>query len=123
VSNYATLTDDPTLPKVQRDNSWNYSDGLSFVHGAHTVKAGFQGIRFQLNYLRDQNQRGQFSYTGAYTKDLNSPRSTGDAFADFLLGLSAEHSSQHWRYTGLPAADCGGSIRAGRLARDIPADG
>ncbi|HVV44660.1 MAG TPA: carboxypeptidase regulatory-like domain-containing protein [Bryobacteraceae bacterium] len=86
IGNYATLTDDPTLPKVQRDNSWNYSDGLSFIHGAHTMKAGFQGIRFQLNYLRDQNQRGQFTYTGAYTQDLNNSANTGDAFADFLLG-------------------------------------
>ncbi len=47
---------------------------------------GFQGMRFQLNYLRDQDQRGQFTYTGAYTQDLNNPNTTGDAFADFLLG-------------------------------------
>ncbi len=87
VGNYATLTDDPTIPKVQRDNSWNYSDGLSLIRGRHTFKAGFQGIRFQLNYLRDQNQRGQFSYTGrVYPRDLNNPNATGDAFADFLLG-------------------------------------
>jgi len=86
VADYATLTDDPTLPKVQRDNSWNYSDGFNIVHGAHTIKMGFQGMRFQLNYLRDQDQRGQFTYTGAYTEDLNNPNTTGDAFADFLLG-------------------------------------
>jgi len=86
VGDYATRTDDPTLPKVQRDNSWNYSDGLSLVRGAHTIKMGFQGTRFQLNYLRDQDQRGQFTYTGAYTEDLNNPNTTGDAFADFLLG-------------------------------------
>ncbi|HEX3879645.1 MAG TPA: carboxypeptidase regulatory-like domain-containing protein [Bryobacteraceae bacterium] len=86
VGNYATLTDDPTLPKVQRDNSWNYSDAVSFVRGRHTIKFGVQGGRFQLNYLRDQDQRGQFTYTGAYTQDLNNPTTTGDAFADFLLG-------------------------------------
>src|SRR5260370_16840455 len=50
------------------------------------MKAGFQGTRFQLNYLRDQYQRGQFTYTGAYPQDLNNPSATGDAFADFLLG-------------------------------------
>src|SRR5260370_862714 len=50
------------------------------------MKAGFQGTRFQLNYLRDQYQRGQFTYTGAYPQDLNNPSGTGDAFADFLLG-------------------------------------
>ncbi len=86
VGDYSTLTDDPTIPKVQRDNSWNYSDGFTIVHGAHAIKIGFQGMRFQLNYLRDQDQRGQFTYTGAYTEDLNNPNTTGDAFADFLLG-------------------------------------
>jgi carboxypeptidase family protein len=86
VGDYSTLTDDPTLPKVQRDNSWNLSDGFAIMHGAHTIKMGLQGIRFQLNYLRDQDQRGQFTYTGAYTEDLNNPNTTGDAFADFLLG-------------------------------------
>ena len=86
VGNYATLTDDPTIPKVQRDNSWNYSDGVSLVRGSHTIKMGIQGGRYQINYLRDQNQRGQFTYTGAYTQDLNNPNTTGDAFADFLLG-------------------------------------
>jgi outer membrane receptor protein involved in Fe transport len=86
VGDYATRTDDPTLPKVQRDNSWNYSDGFNIVRGAHTVKIGFQGMRFQLNYLRDQDQRGQFTYTGAYSQDLKNPNTTGDAFADFLLG-------------------------------------
>jgi hypothetical protein len=86
VGDYATRTDDPTLPKVQRDNSWNYSDGFTIAHRAHTIQMGFQGMRFQLNYLRDQDQRGQFTYTGAYTQDLNNPNTTGDAFADFLLG-------------------------------------
>jgi Carboxypeptidase regulatory-like domain len=86
VSDFSTLTDDPVIPKVQRDNSWTFTDNVSYVRGAHTMAIGFEGTRFQLNYLRDQYQRGQFTYTGAYTQDLNSPSDTGDAFADFLLG-------------------------------------
>jgi len=92
VNNYSTLTDDPSIPKVQRDNSWNYSDGVSLARGAHTFKVGFQGIHFQLNYLRDQYQRGQFIYTGAYTQDLNNPGVTGDPLADFLLGYPQDTS-------------------------------
>jgi hypothetical protein len=86
IGNYSTLTDDPVIPKVQRDNSWNFSDGVSYMRGAHTMKMGFQGTHFQLNYLRDQYQRGQFTYSGAYTQDLNNPSTSGDPFADFLLG-------------------------------------
>jgi hypothetical protein len=86
VNNYSTLTDDPAIPKVQRDNSWNFSEGVSFMRGRHMLKVGGQAVHFQLNYLKDQFQRGQFIYSGAFTQDLNAPDGTGDPLADFLLG-------------------------------------
>lgn len=77
VNNYSTLTDDPTLPKAQRDNLWSFSDGISVSRGVHTIKLGAQWTHFQMNYLRDSLARGQFTYTGAFT---------GDPLGDFLLG-------------------------------------
>ncbi len=94
ISDYSTLTDDPAIPKVQRDNLWHISDGISFVRGTHTLKAGFQFIRSEVNYLRDQYQRGQFIFTGAYTADPNATSPTGDAFADFLLGFPQDTNRQ-----------------------------
>ncbi len=78
LTDYSLVTDDPTLPQVQRDNLWDTSDSVSRVRGGHTIKMGFDWIHFQLNYLQSQLSRGSFLYTGAYS---------GDALADFLLGF------------------------------------
>ena len=77
LTDYSLVTDDPTLPQVQRDNLWNASDSVSWVRGTHTVKTGFDWIHFQLNYLQSKLARGSYLYTGAYT---------GESLADFLLG-------------------------------------
>jgi hypothetical protein len=77
LTDYSLVTDDPTLPQVQRDNLWNASDSVSWVGGTHTVKTGFDWIHFQLNYLQSKLARGSYLYTGAYT---------GESLADFLLG-------------------------------------
>ena len=111
VNNYSTLTDDPEIPKVQRDNLWNVSNGVSWMHGAHTVKFGVQAVHFQLNYLKDQFQRGQFIYTGAFTQDLNNPAATGDPFADFLLGFPQDTT----RNVGQPQAYLRENVIAGYL--------
>lgn len=78
LTDYSLVTDDPTLPQVQRDNLLNVSDSVSKVRGAHTLKTGFDWIHFQLNYMRNSLARGSYLYTGAYS---------GEALADFLLGF------------------------------------
>ena len=78
VTNVELITDSPTLPQVQRDNMWHFSDGVSHTRGRHALQFGFQWIDFQLNYLRSQHPRGQYVYSGVFS---------GDAFADFLLGF------------------------------------
>ncbi len=86
ITNFETVTDSPTLPQVQRDNTWHVSDGLSLTHGRHTVQTGFQWTHFQMNYLQSQFPRGQYIFTGAFTANLASPSDSGDPLADFLLG-------------------------------------
>jgi hypothetical protein len=77
ITNVSTVTDSTILPQVQRNNLWHLSDSVSVAKGRHTVKFGFQWVRFQMNYLQSRLARGQFIFTGAFT---------GDPFADFLLG-------------------------------------
>lgn len=86
VNDFDTVTDSTLTPQTQRDNTWQLSDGLSLMRGPHTSKIGGQWINSQLNYLQDQNSRGRYNFTGSFTSDPNNPGSTGDAFADFLLG-------------------------------------
>ncbi len=87
VTNFSLVTDSPTLPQIQRDNTWHFSDRLSRTRGNHTWKAGFDSIHFQLNYRQSKLARGQYTFTGAFTSANGRPDDSGDAFADFLLGL------------------------------------
>jgi len=87
LADYSLVTDDPTLPQVQRDNLWNLSDSVSWTRGAHTIKTGFDWIHFQLNYQQNELARGSYTYTGAFTSADGTPGASGDAMADFLLGF------------------------------------
>lgn len=92
LADYSLVTDNPMLPQVQRDNLWNASDGMAWVRGAHTIKAGFDWIHFQLNYRQSQLARGAFIYSGAFSSAQGTPGATGDALADFLLGFPQDTS-------------------------------
>jgi hypothetical protein len=85
VTNYSTVTDDPSLPQVQRDNTWGLSDAVSLTRGRHNLRFGFDWVHFQFNFLQSQSVRGRYTYTGAYTGN-GVDSNTGDALADFLLG-------------------------------------
>jgi hypothetical protein len=100
VTNYDTVTDATLLPQTQRDNTWHASDGITYLHGAHTIRAGFQWIHFQLNYEQSQYPRGQYVFNGQFTADPLNPATTGDPLADFLLGFAQSTS----RTIGSPMA-------------------
>jgi hypothetical protein len=100
VTNYQMVTDSPSLPQIQRDNSWNLSDGVSLQRGRHTWRFGFNWVRSQTNYLRTNDVRGQYTFTGAFTADPGSQAATGNPFADFLLGFPQNTA----RSVGLPQA-------------------
>ena len=86
VTNYSLVTDSPTLPQTQRDNTWHVSDGISLERGRHTLKFGGDLIGFQMNYLQSNLARGQYTFTGVFTSADGLGVNTGDPFADFLLG-------------------------------------
>jgi len=65
------------------------TDSISWVHGAHTIKAGFEYLRLQyLNRSFFQTQGG-FTFSGIFTQGtLNGKAVAGNSAADFLLGLA-----------------------------------
>lgn len=85
LSDFSTVTDDPTLPQTQRDNILNLSDVFSLVRGKRVYRIGADWVAFQLNYRQSNAVRGQYSYSGAWTANGGAP-GTGEALADFLLG-------------------------------------
>jgi hypothetical protein len=64
-----------------RQRSYEIIDTLSWVRGAHTVKAGFDFQRASsFNFQNPPPIRGTFNFDGRYT---------GHPYADFLLGVSS----------------------------------
>src|SRR5581483_10645411 len=56
------------------------------VIGAHTLKLGFDGIRYQVTNPYEAFNSGYFNFSGT------GQYSTGDAGADFLLGIPSAFS-------------------------------
>ncbi len=93
VQDFSTVTDAPSLPQLQRDNLWQLSDNYSLIRGRHTFKAGVQWMHADVNYLQSNVPRGEYIFTGALTaSDPNNTGTSGDALADFLLGLPQDTS-------------------------------
>jgi hypothetical protein len=68
-------------PQPRVDEIYQAGDSLSLVHGKHTIKFGFEGRRFEVhNPFFSQNN-------GSFTFGSTGPFSTGNSYADFLLGV------------------------------------
>jgi outer membrane receptor protein involved in Fe transport len=72
-------------PTHEIDNTYNWTDNLTWVHGHHSVKMGFNYTPFQNNTVYDFYVTGQYFYygTGGGSYSQNS-------LADFLMGLPDE---------------------------------
>jgi Carboxypeptidase regulatory-like domain len=68
-------------PQPRKDQTRELTDNFSKVIGKHTIKAGFDFRRFDVWNPFSGNNNGAFSYNG------KGAFSTGDAGADFLLGI------------------------------------
>jgi len=73
---------------AQVNNTYQVADDFSKVAGNHTLKIGGQYIWYKVKQLPDLVANGTFSFFGSGTQ------STGNGFADFLLGLPDFYSQQ-----------------------------
>jgi hypothetical protein len=74
-------------PKTQDLKVWEGSDSLTWVKGRHIFKFGGQ-IRHWVPLFTDSGTyEGQFTFNGSITQNAAKPAGTGDAYADFLLGV------------------------------------
>ncbi len=70
-------------PEIFHQTAIQADDTLIYTHGKHTLKFGFQAIRYRNDYVpatTSDGAAGQLSFSGSYT---------GNAEADFFLGLPA----------------------------------
>lgn len=73
---------------AQVNNTFDASDTVSKVKGNHTLKMGFEYIWYKVKQDPDLVANGTFSFFGS------GAQSTGNGFADFLLGLPDFYSQQ-----------------------------
>ncbi len=81
ITGFFNLGFSPYGPQPDINNTYQINDNFSKIAGSHTLKFGFAGHRYQVTNPYEYANSGMFSFggTGAY--------STGDAGADFLLGI------------------------------------
>ena len=76
-------------PEIVPQNTEEYSDTISRIHGAHVSAFGVDVIHNDFSLVQPLQWNGDFSWTGNYTNNPASSSGTGAGFADFMLGLPA----------------------------------
>lgn len=73
-------------PQPRIDQNYQVNEALSYIMGKHQLKFGFDGRRFWTNSIFGARNNGSYSFEGTGTY------STGNPFADLLLGFPDSYS-------------------------------
>jgi Carboxypeptidase regulatory-like domain/TonB-dependent Receptor Plug Domain/TonB dependent receptor len=93
-SNFGFIGSPDFLPKRQIPMQYQYSDTISWTHGAHSFKFGGTLWAPMRNIFQDEpGTRGDLGFTGVFTSCAGAggaacPKSSGLSYADGLLGLT-----------------------------------
>jgi len=88
-------------PEVVPQNTWQATDTVSWVHGAHSLRFGFSVDHNGFGFFQLGAPSGSLSFTGTYTNNPASSGGTGAGYADFMLGLPVS-SSKSLLGSGIP---------------------
>src|SRR5215831_17838107 len=88
ITSYHQWGDDTTYPEFSHSTTFQLDSTLTTTRGAHTIKTGLLFLRHRLNGFSSYPASGQYSFTGQYTRQINST-STKSSMADFMLGVPA----------------------------------
>ncbi|HYL68744.1 MAG TPA: carboxypeptidase regulatory-like domain-containing protein [Candidatus Limnocylindria bacterium] len=81
------------IPSLVRNQTFRFTDSITSIRGKHTLKFGGEVRRIQLNTESSPVPRGNFTFTGLMTSQLDANgqplpgNTTANDLADFLLGL------------------------------------
>jgi trimeric autotransporter adhesin len=95
MTSYAGLND-PT-PSRELDQTYTISDQIVWSHGKHNWRFGADYRRIMQGFRSAENSQGTFVFTGFATSEYQAGIAvpdTGNAFADFLLGLPQQTTLQ-----------------------------
>ena len=88
-SSYASLSGSTfdQRPKTQDLKVTEFNDSLTWVKGRHIWKFGMQFRHWVPLFTDSGVYEGQWTFNGSITQNPAKPTGTGDAFADFVLGI------------------------------------
>ncbi|MBI3682454.1 MAG: hypothetical protein HY235_18905 [Acidobacteria bacterium] len=89
ISGYSNLGETSFVPNGKVAEVLQFKDDVSWVRGSHSLKAGgqFQWVR---SYFDISNSaRGPYGFTQVYTQNPQNRPPSGDAWADFQLGVTS----------------------------------
>lgn len=95
------VNDSANRPTNQRDSVYQLIDDATLIRGRHSLSFGGEFRRVGFNFRQANPSRGQFRFTGAFTRgpNANTPvANSGLELADFLLG----DPQQATRIEGVP---------------------
>ncbi len=95
ISGLSNPGSNPYAPEFRADNQFEYSGKLTKLIANHTLTMGLNYARWQVFMdAAPSFPQGQFNFDGTLTANPNAPGSTGNSFADFLLGYPASAQVQ-----------------------------
>ncbi len=106
---YSGFGNDSEGPYENNNRSIQFINNLSWIRGKHSLKFGGEVRQDSYNQVGNQFARGQFTFTRNATQNLSTSGTTGDPFADFLLGetfqaeAAVSIASAKFRSTGFAA--------------------
>jgi Carboxypeptidase regulatory-like domain len=74
------------LPQGRVQNTFQYSDSVSYSRGRHSLKFGFDAIRYQANSFFDANFRGTFTFSNLANFQNGVPLSYTQRFGTSVRG-------------------------------------
>ena len=86
LTGYFTIGFSTNGPQPRIDQTYQFNDNFSKIHGNHSFKMGFETRRMQVYNPFLSSNSGNFTFGGA------GQYSTGDAGADFLLGIPDQYA-------------------------------
>jgi hypothetical protein len=83
----ATIGSSGFLPSVEKQNSYVFTDNLTWIKGRHALKLGGEVRLEQFTIFQPAASRGEMGFGTEFTDNPASPGTGGSAFASFLLGI------------------------------------
>ena len=94
ITGFSTIGDATNMPQPRTDQTFNISNNVSIFKGSHAFKFGADWFLQTMNLIMLNHGRGTFSFTGGSAADVAAGRTSGNAMADFLLGIPATSDRQ-----------------------------